>query len=210
MKRRIKEHRMRCFNPKSKHYTCIFYKYIRNKYTKEEAYKKINKGHKTLCIVDSKEEARIKEQEFIESIGTLNSIPAKNDTSNVNKCKNYRNKNLEERRKAETAYGNSEEGKSIRKAWRDNNKERQKERVTCECGVGSTRKHISDHRRKGLCNKKILICKHYIVGINSHFNSLQIFFQISSCSILLTGSFNIGKKGKNFFSSSSSHILYNT
>lgn len=153
IKRRIKEHRMRCFNPNSRHYNCKFYTYIRNKYTKEEAYEKINKGHKILEEVSTKEEAREIEQIFIESIGTFNSIPAKNDASNAQKCKNYRNKNLEERRNAEAAYDQSEKGKANRKAYREKNKERQKERVVCEkCGHESTRKHISVHRRKGLCN----------------------------------------------------------
>ena len=34
---------------------------------------------------------------------------------------------------------------------------------------------------------------YHIVEMNSHFNSLQIFFQISSCSIRFTGSLSIGK-----------------
>jgi predicted GIY-YIG superfamily endonuclease len=153
MKRRLKDHRCRCFRPNSKHYNCKFYNYIRNKYTKEEAYEKINKGHKILCIVDTKEEAIEMEQEYISTIGILNGRMEINTIINSERCKNYRNKNLEESRNREAAYRQSEKGKANRKAYREKNKERQKERVVCEkCGHESTRKHISDHRRKGLCN----------------------------------------------------------
>ena len=35
-KRRLKDHRTRCFNPNAKHYPCKFYKYIRDKYNRTE------------------------------------------------------------------------------------------------------------------------------------------------------------------------------
>ena len=152
IKRRIKEHRMRCFNEKSKHYTSKFFTYIRSKYNKEEAYEKINKGHKIICEVDTKEEARELEQEYIHMIATLNGRSEINNISNTDRCKLYRQNNLEERRNVEAAYRNSKKGKELRRLWREKNKERQKEKVTCEkCGHISTRKHISDHRRNGLC-----------------------------------------------------------
>ena len=151
-KRRLKDHRTRCFNPNARHYPCKFYKYIRDKYNREEAYEKINKGHTVLCTVDTKEEARQLEQEYINTMGTMNSIPAKNDIPNADRCKLYRAKNHEARRNAEIAYNQTEEGKKKRAEYRINNAEKAKERVTCEkCGHESTRKHISDHRRKGLC-----------------------------------------------------------
>ena len=37
-KRRLKDHRTRCFNPNAKHYPCKFYKYIRDKYNREIIY----------------------------------------------------------------------------------------------------------------------------------------------------------------------------
>jgi len=152
MKRRLKDHRTRCFNPNSKHYPCKFYNYIRNKYNREEAYKKINNGHKTLCTVDTKEAARQLEQDYINAMGTMNSIPAKNDMSNADKCKLYRKNNTEHVKNREAAYNQSEEGKKIRAEYRVKNAEKAKEKVTCEkCGHKSSRKHISDHRRKGLC-----------------------------------------------------------
>ena len=152
MNRRLKDHRTRCFNPNAKHYPCKFYKYIRDKYSREEAYEKINNGHTILCSVDTKEEARQLEQEYINTMGTMNSIPAKNDMPNADKCKLYRKNNYEARRNTEIAYSQSEEGKKKRTEYRATNRERQKEYVTCEkCGHKSTRHHLSDHRRKGLC-----------------------------------------------------------
>jgi len=152
MKRRLKDHRVRCFQPNSKHYNCKFYTYIRNKYNREKAYEKINNGHTVLCTVDTKEEARQLEQEYINTMGTLNGRMEINNITNSERCKINRKKNHEARRNAEIAYNQSEEGKAKRKKWREENKERQKERVTCEkCGHESTRKHISDHRRKGWC-----------------------------------------------------------
>ena len=151
-KRRLKDHRVRCFQPNAKHYNCKFYNYIRNKYNREEAYKKINNGHKTLCIVDTKEEARILEQEYIITIGTLNGRMEINTLTNSERCKINRKKNLEAYRNREFAYNQSEEGKKIRAEYRVKNAEKAKEKVTCEkCGHKSSRKHISDHRRKGLC-----------------------------------------------------------
>ena len=85
-------------------------------------------------------------------IATLNGKSEINNISNTDRCKLYRQNNLEERRNVEAAYDKSKKGKEIRRLWREKNKERQKEKVTCEkCGHISTRKHISDHRRKGLC-----------------------------------------------------------
>uniref|UniRef100_A0A6C0JC86 GIY-YIG domain-containing protein n=1 Tax=viral metagenome TaxID=1070528 RepID=A0A6C0JC86_9ZZZZ len=152
MKRRLKDHRTRCFNPNAKHYPCKFYTYIRDKYNREEAYEKINNGHVILCTVDNKEEARIAEQEYINTMGTLNGKMEINNISNTDRCKLYRAKNHEARRNAEIAYDQSKEGKKKRAEYRINNAEKAKERVTCEkCGHESTRKHISDHKRKGLC-----------------------------------------------------------
>ena len=152
MKRRLKDHRVRCFQPNAKHYNCKFYNYIRNKYNREEAYKKINNGHKTLCIVDTKEEARLLEQEYITTIGTLNGRMEINNITNSERCKKNRKKNYEAYRNREIVYNQSEEGKKIRDEYRAKNRNRMKELVTCEkCGHESTRHHISDHRRKGLC-----------------------------------------------------------
>jgi predicted GIY-YIG superfamily endonuclease len=151
-KRRLKDHRVRCFQPNAKHYNCKFYNYIRNKYNREEAYKKINNGHKILCIVDTKEEARLLEQEYITTIGTLNGRMEINNITNPERCKINRKKNYEAYRNREIAYNQSEEGKKKRDEYRIKNRERQKEPVTCEkCGHESTRHHISDHRREGLC-----------------------------------------------------------
>ena len=44
-----------------------------------------------------------------------------------------------------------------------------------------------------------------MVGINSQFNSLHIFFHISSCSIRFTGSFNMENKVKIVF-----HLIIHT
>jgi predicted GIY-YIG superfamily endonuclease len=152
MKRRLKDHRTRCFRPNAKHYNCKFYTYIRNKYNKEEAYEKINNGHKILCIVGTKEEARLLEQEYITTIGTLNGRMEINNITNSERCKKNRKKNYEAYRNREIVYNQSEEGKKIRDEYRAKNRNRMKERVTCEkCGHESTRHHISDHRRKGLC-----------------------------------------------------------
>ncbi len=152
MNRRLKDHRTRCFRPTSRHYPCKFYKYIRNKYSREEAYEKINNGHTILCTVDTKEEARQLEQEYINTMGTLNGKMEINNISNAERCKLNRKNNYEAARNREAAYEKTEEAITKRKKWREENKERQKEHVTCEkCGHESTRKHISDHRRKGLC-----------------------------------------------------------
>lgn len=152
MKRRLKDHRTRCFNPKSKHYTCKMYTYIRSKYTREEAYVKINNGHAVLYTVDNKEEARIAEQEYITTMGTLNGRMEINNISNAERCKLNRKKIYKEARNREKAYNESDIGKKKRAEYRANNKERSTEKVTCECGINSTRKHISDHRRAGKCS----------------------------------------------------------
>jgi len=152
IKRRLKDHRCRCFRPKSRHYNCKFYTYIRSKYAEEEAYKKINSGHKTICIVDTKEEARELEQEYIEIMGTLNGRMEINNISNAERCRNHRRNNLEEARNREAIYRQSARGKNIKAAYRAKNAKRRTEIVECpKCGHTSTRQHISDHRRKGYC-----------------------------------------------------------
>lgn len=66
--------------------------------------KKLIKDIKYSCIVDTKEEAREMEQEYISTIGSLNGRMEINTIINSERCKNYRQKNLEERRNAEAAY----------------------------------------------------------------------------------------------------------
>jgi len=151
LKQRVKSQRSRTFNPKSKHYNSKFCQYVRNNGFDKNLFQV--KNYKILVDnIETKAEAREMEQVYISSLGTLNGRMEINKLSNAENCKKRRKENYEKARQRETAYSKSEKGKTVRKAWRDANKERQKELVTCEkCGHQSTRKHISDHRRKGLC-----------------------------------------------------------
>ena len=108
-KKRIKDHRSRCWNINERSYSCKFYKYVREKYSKEESFSIFN-NYKIIIKVKTEEEAKEYEQLYIDLIGTLNTYnsPTNMTPSEYNRKRYLNNKEhiLEQHRK----YKESPEG----------------------------------------------------------------------------------------------------
>ena len=157
-KKRIKDHRSRCWNINERGYSCKFYKYVREKYSKEESFSIFN-NYKIIIKVKTEEEAKEYEQLYIDLIGTLNTYnsPTNMTPSEYNRKRYLNNKEhiLEQHRK----YKESPEG--IKKRTdnyaqkRDSILSYRKERVICDkCGHKSSRSHKARHIKEGKCIKK--------------------------------------------------------
>ena len=137
---------------------CSMYQYIHNNYNKDWSKCKIELYEKYPC--NNKKELTKKEGEIIKLFGTINKVIAGKTKEE------YYNDNIEEMIIKNKEYYNDNKEKilEINKKYRNDNKqkiqeyernrpnkqeraENQKQKIVCECGCISTRKHLPRHKR---------------------------------------------------------------
>jgi len=131
-KNRVRDHKSRCNNENGKCYNLKIYQYIRE-----------NGGWNNFDIIEiEKSESALRERELIEELNAnLNSyIPTRTlkeyqkeyYKNNIEKIKEYYDKNRKKRNEYEKEY-------------RKNNKEKIKEKIICECGCKISKNNLSRH-----------------------------------------------------------------
>ena len=95
-----------------------------------------------------KEELCKREGEVIREIGTLNSyVPCR--TGKERYAENYNNKKIKElERGSKYYYENKDIKDEYWKTYRENNKDKIKEKITCECGCIISKNNIGRHRKQ--------------------------------------------------------------